>query len=104
MHHRKQDWQYVSSWMSFHLVCSSHAADNTGCFRQDRRARLDALVAKRKAYLLGCGLLTLQDHAHIKKQLMHKAHHFHRLNVLREGVISLRSPLQVSDYLHLCDE
>jgi len=85
-------------------VCSLHAADNTACFDQDQRARVDAFVAKRKAYLLGYSLLTLQDHAHNKAQLMRKAQHFHRLNVLREGVISLRLHLQVSDYLHLCDE
>ncbi|KAA6423426.1 MAG: hypothetical protein FRX49_06487 [Trebouxia sp. A1-2] len=74
--------------------CSSHAADNTGCFDQDCRARVHALVARRKAYLLGCSLVTLQHHADSNKQLMHKAEHFHRLNVLREGFISLRLDLQ----------
>ena len=83
------------------MFCSSQTADNTGCFDQDRRARLDALVTKRKAYLLGCSLLTLQDHADNKKQLMRKAHFFNRLNVLREGFISWRLHLQVSDLLYL---
>ncbi len=60
---------------------------------------MDAFVAKGKAYLVGCSLLTLQDHAHSKKQLMRKAQQFHRLNMLQEGL-----HLQVSDLLHLCDE
>jgi len=57
---------------------------------------VDAFVAKRKAYLLGCSLHALQDYADNMKQLMRKAQHFHRLNVLREGFIALRLPLQVS--------
>ncbi len=65
---------------------------------------MDALVGKRKAYLLGCSLLTLQDHANSKKQLMRKAQHSHKLNVLQEGFISLRLHLQVSNLLHLSNE
>ncbi len=65
---------------------------------------MDALVAKRKAYSLGCSLLVLQDHAHNQKRLMHKAEHFNRLNVLGEAFISWRLHLQVSGSMHLCNE
>ena len=81
-------------------MCSSHTADNNGCFDHDRRARFNAFVAKRKAYLVRCSLLTLQGHADNRKLLVRKAQHFNRLNVVREGLICWRlHHLQVSDPL-----
>ena len=81
-----------------HLLSSLHAADNTACFDQDRRARVNAFVAKRKAYMVGYSLVSLQRYAAkqvSKKHQLCSAHHLHCLNVQLEAFAAWRCFLQV---------
>ena len=86
-----------NTWL-YHLLCSLHAADNTGCFHQDQRARVDAFAAKRKAYMVGYSLVSLQRYAAkqvSKKHQLCSAHHLHCLNVQLEAFAAWRCFLQV---------